>query len=150
MHSIPKHPCRHHAILTVALVACGGMALLFPSAVEANVGTIRSVPSSSSSSSSSRFGGGGSVGSSPPASGSDSAPTLRMDFGPAKNMVVNGGKMSGKASNTLDLYPHGFAYSDVRRRPTRADPRGSLNAGRSTRVVPRGWAPRWGRRSFLY
>lgn len=102
MHSVPKHPCRYPAILTVALVACGGVALLIPSAVEADIGASRSLPSSSS----------GSLGGSSPANGSrDSAPMLRMDFGPAKNVVVNGGKMSGKASNTLDLYPHGFAYS---------------------------------------
>ena len=42
---------------------------------------------------------------------SDSAPMLGMDFGPPMSVVVNGCKMSGKASNTLDLYPYGFAYS---------------------------------------
>ena len=39
------------------------------------------------------------------------APMLGMDFGPPMSVVVNGGMMHGKASNTLDLYPHGFAYS---------------------------------------
>lgn len=39
------------------------------------------------------------------------APTLGMDFGPPSRVIVNGGVLTGKASNTLDLYPHGFAYS---------------------------------------
>ena len=39
------------------------------------------------------------------------APMLGMDFGPPMSVVLPGGMMHGKASNTLDLYPHGFAYS---------------------------------------
>jgi len=39
------------------------------------------------------------------------APMLGMDFGAAMGVVVNGSTMQGKASNTLDLYPYGFAYS---------------------------------------